>query len=75
MTKKKKSEPEFDYVVARPWYPDDPNSTLCIYAFGGEVQRGTMKEAKEFLEYVKRQSENDERDQYGIYIVGMARIV
>ncbi len=75
----KKEEQEFQYVVARPWYPDEPDSSLCIYTYGGEIQKGTMKNAEEFLAYVKRQAKLDKDpkkdiDSYGIYVVGLTRI-
>lgn len=53
------------FVVARPWYPHDPDQ-LCIYVYGCEIQTGTLDDAKEFLKYVKRRSGNAEHD-YAIY--------
>lgn len=58
-------EPKFNFVVARPWETDDPDN-LCIYAFGGEVQRGTLEDARRFLDYVRSRSGTE---QYRIYTV------
>lgn len=58
---------EFNFVIARPWEDDEPEN-LCIYAYGCEVQRGTMKEARDMLKYVRSQKDDDS-DQYEIYRV------
>ncbi len=62
---------EFDYVVARPWDDEDPNY-LAIYTFGSQIQRGTIEEAKDFLNYVQRQGNKDEK--YSIYKVNFEKI-
>jgi len=64
-------EETFEYVVARRWDPDDPNSGLCIYSYHGEIQNGTMEDARSFLNYVRRQG--PEKD-YGIYRVRYERL-
>jgi hypothetical protein len=76
----KKKDIVFNYVVARPWDPANPAGSMCIYASGSEVQRGTLKDAKGFLEYVKRQEKQDEEPKdivssYGVYAVGFTKIV
>ena len=58
-------EPKFNFVVAHPWDEDDPDN-LCIYAFGGEVRRGTLEDAQGFLDYVRSSSGTE---QYKIYRV------
>lgn len=58
-------EPKFNFVVAHPWEKDDPDN-LCIYAFGSEVQHGTLEDAQEFLDYVRSKSGTE---QYKIYRV------
>lgn len=68
---KKKLE-EFNYVVARLWYEDEPDN-LCIYAYGSEVHRGTIKDAQSFLDYVKR-GNKDEAKEYSIYKVNFEKI-
>jgi hypothetical protein len=61
-----------NYVIARPWHPDDPNSDLCIYAYGNEVhQGGTLKQARELLAYVRRQEPGE---AYAIYEVTFKRL-
>lgn len=64
-------EETFEYVVARRWDPDDPNSGLCIYSYHGEIQNGTMEDARSFLDYVRCQG--PEKD-YGIYRVRYERL-
>ncbi len=66
------SKKEFNYVIARPWEEDEPDH-LCIYAYGSEVQRGTMKEAKGMLKYVQSQKDDDS-DQYAIYRVTYEKV-
>jgi hypothetical protein len=64
---------EFDYVIAHPWHEDEPDN-LCIYAYGSEVQRGTMKDAKQLLKYVRSQKDDDS-DQYAIYRITYEKIM
>jgi hypothetical protein len=61
----------FEFVIARKWDPDDPNSGLCIYAYHREIQTGTMEDAKSLLDYVRRQG--PEKD-YHIYRISYERI-
>ena len=64
---------QFYYVIARPWEPNNPESTLAIYCYGQEVHKGTMKNAKGFLEYVKRMSPK-EAEHYAIYKVKFKKV-
>jgi hypothetical protein len=71
----------FNYVIARPWDENDPNTTLSIYTIHSEDvhQRGTMREAKAALEYVRGQAKRDgeskdDVSRYGIYVVGFTRL-
>lgn len=66
---KRASEPEFDYVIARPWDEDEPDH-LCIYAYGTETHRGTAKDAQNLLDYVNRQGKNT----YAIYRLTFQKI-
>jgi hypothetical protein len=59
----------FDFVVARPWFPEKPGNSLAIYAYGSEIQHGTMEDAESFLEYVRFSSINEPRKQWSIYQV------
>lgn len=75
----KKQEAVFNFVVGYPWSDSEPNN-LCMYCFGKDIQRGTMKEAEEFLKYVKRQAKlsghtKEEIDKYGIYVVGFSKVM
>lgn len=62
---------EFKYVVAKPWRDDEPDN-LCIYTYMGSIRTGTMKSAKEFLEYVK--SRVGSPDTYSIYKVKFKKV-
>lgn len=64
-------EEVFDFVVARPW--GDPKDGLCIYAYGSQIQRGTLIGAKVFLEYVQQRSP-EHKDAYAIYKLTLERI-
>lgn len=59
-----------NYVVARPWDQKDPEH-LAIYSYFHDVQRGTLEDAKNFLEYVKNK---DNSEDYAIYIVNFRKI-
>lgn len=54
------SDDIFPFVIASKW----PDGSLCPYAFGSEVKHGNLKQAKDFLKYVKKQSEDK---NYKIY--------
>ena len=70
---KSAQEKRFDYCVARPW--SDSNPDLCVYAFHGEIQHGTMSDARNFLQYVRRQAENqEEKKEYAIYKVAFTKV-
>ena len=58
--KEKTSQKVFNFCVGRPW---DENRTvehssnrLSIYAYGSQVQYGSIKEAEEFRQYVNKQT-------------------
>lgn len=51
------ADTEFNYVVGYPWDPADPEH-LAIYAYHGQVHRGTQTDAAAFLSYVKSQNPN-----------------
>ena len=58
---------KIDYVVARKWDVNKPvPGNLSIYTFASEVQRGTLDEAKEFLEYVQQRRPEEEWDIYRV---------
>lgn len=53
----------FDYVVASHW----DNGSKRIYTYHSEIQKGeTLESAKNFLEYVKRRSPDEEWKIYKI---------
>jgi hypothetical protein len=60
----------FNYVVGYPWNPEDPEH-LRIYAYHGQIQRGTQSDADEFLAYAK--SQNPHRP-YRIYRVSFTHM-
>jgi hypothetical protein len=63
---------EFNYVIGYPWDEDEPHY-LNIYACAGEVQYGTIDEARDMLEYVQSQGDDDS-DQYAIYRVSYKKV-
>jgi hypothetical protein len=60
---KKKEQQKFSYAVGRPWDPEDPKSSICIYAYHSEVHFGTMEEAKQFRTYVNEQTARDHKTE------------
>lgn len=59
MTKQSKnSAGTFSFCVGKPWKSKKPNE-LCIYAHGGQVQVGTIEDARQFRDYVKSQNEGE----------------
>lgn len=49
-----KETKEFNYCVAHYW--KDNEGSIGTYTYGSEVQHGTLKDAKQFLKYVRKQS-------------------
>lgn len=65
----------FNYIVAKPWYPEEEDSELCIYSYGGEIQQnGTIGSAKNFLQYVQRNSTHEDAHLYAIYKIKIDKI-
>ena len=61
---------QFHYVIARPWYPKDPHSSLCIYTiYSSQIQEGDLAHAQAQLRYVQRMKDEDKGDQYRVYPV------
>lgn len=60
---------DIKYLIARPW-DDDEDDDLCIYSFhNAEILTGTIEDAKESLEYARRQSDDEDAPKYKIYRV------
>lgn len=62
------------YVVAKPWKEIDPklyadSDGLNIYSYHSEIQEGSAKAAKKFLEYVKFMQRDDGPKGWAIYEV------
>ena len=51
------SEEKFNFCVGRPW-KEQPES-LCIYEYFGQVHYGTMTDAKNFLNYVNKKTNEE----------------
>lgn len=49
---------QFNYVIAHYW--DDGEGIGAYTYFNNEIHFGTLKEAKQFLEYVKVQSPDED---------------
>lgn len=47
---------KFNYVIGKPWYNN--SNQLNIYAYGSEVFYGTMKDAKNTLEFINGRDDN-----------------
>ena len=63
----------FTYVVGYPWSDEIPNK-LCTYMWGGDLQYGTKKQAKDFLEYVRKNSAPYDKAKYAIYKVKYKKV-
>ncbi len=62
MTKKvDKIEKYFEYAVGRPWKPEDPNSSISFYAYGGQIQHGSLAHAIKFRDYCNDQEAADHK--------------
>lgn len=55
---------EFNYCVGHYW--EDEKGQINSYAYGSEVQYGTMKDAEALLEYVQSR---DTKHEYKIFKV------
>lgn len=61
-----------DFVVARKWDESKPIcGNLAIYAYGNEIQHGTLEDARQFLSYVREQSPDG---QWTIYKVTFSKL-
>jgi hypothetical protein len=47
---------KFNFCVGHYWEGNE--GEIAVYAYHSEVHYGTMKEAKRFLKYVKKQSDH-----------------
>ena len=56
-------ETKFTYAVGRPWYPEQPDSPICFYAYGREIFDGTLTDAKEFRDYCNRVAERNHKEE------------
>lgn len=56
-------EEEFSYCIGRPWYPKQPDSAICVYAYGSTVFHGTMTSARNTRDFI----ESREDEKYSIY--------
>lgn len=72
-------EDQLHYVIARRWDLKKPATpgNLAIYAYQSDIQSGTLKEAKQFLKYVKANSPEDtagEKKDWAIYKVTIEKL-
>lgn len=68
MVTKKKKAAKFNFGVGCYW--EGESGSVGLYAYGSEIHHGTMKDANNFLKYVKSQQQ-DEADQmkYKIFML------
>lgn len=62
----------FNYVVARPW--PKPEDGLCIYNYRGDVQRGSLDDAKAFLKYVEFKCRDEPGKIWSIYKINYEKV-
>lgn len=68
MATKKKKAATFNFGVGSYWKGE--SGSVWLYAYGSEIHHGTMKEANNFLEYVKSQKKTKaEQDKYKIFML------
>jgi hypothetical protein len=58
-------EEKFSYCIGRPWYPEDPNSSICTYAYGSTVFHGTAEQAEGMRKFIEGRC--DEEKKYSVY--------
>jgi hypothetical protein len=58
--KTKKEEKKFNYAVGHYW--SNGNGSVGCYCLFSEVHFGTMKNAKNFLEYVKEKDKTERKE-------------
>jgi hypothetical protein len=63
---------EFNYVIGYPWREDQPDK-LAIYSYVGEIQYGNIEDAKDMLEYVRSQGDEDS-EMFAIYRVSYEKV-
>jgi hypothetical protein len=57
---------EFNYVIARKWYPDTDKNQLNCYAYGSTVFHGNMEDAISTRDFI-RGRDDEHQDEYEIY--------
>lgn len=57
---------EFNYVIARKWYPNTDKNQLNCYSYGSTVFHGNMEDAQNTLEFIKGRVD-EHQDEYEIY--------
>lgn len=53
----KNEKEKISYCIGRPWYPDDINSSICVYSYRESVFYGSEKDAnniKKFIEGIEK---------------------
>jgi hypothetical protein len=56
---------KYNFVLARYWYDEPDNNSLCCWASGSQVHRGTKEEAEQ---WAKELSEEQELEYKAFYI-------
>jgi hypothetical protein len=57
---------DFAFAIGRPWYPEKGDSGgICFYSFMGEIQTGTMNQARNLKAYAESKLEG--KVEYFIY--------
>lgn len=46
------TEEKFNYCVGRCW--DNSDGSICAYAYGSQIHCGSLKQAQEYLEFVRQ---------------------
>lgn len=68
MVTKKKKAAKFNFGVGFYWEGESGN--VGLYTQGGEIYYGTMKDANNFLKYVKSQQQDEaDRMKYKIFML------
>jgi hypothetical protein len=57
---------QFNYVIARPWHPNGPSTSLCCYSYGATVFYGTMDDAINTRDFIRSRA-GEHSDEYEIY--------
>jgi hypothetical protein len=64
VVKKRIPPVQFSYCIGKPWFPEDPNSSICVYSYGSAVFYGSEKDSEGMKKFIEGR---DKPNKYSVY--------